>query len=217
MTDASFCLAFAPELPDGSGGDSGGPVLCHGDGSRQPLDVRAWNAEADPVERGLLARLDGPVLDIGCGPGRLVRALSEISIPALGVDQSPSAVALANRRRAPALRRSVFDPLPGTGRWGAALLFDGNIGIGGDPERLLRRVAELLAPAGRAVVEADGPDAGLRRYPARVERHGQRTEWFPWASVGLAGLAALARGTGFEIDDVVADGGRWFAGLRKSS
>jgi hypothetical protein len=35
------------------------------------------------------------------------------------------------------------------------LLLDGNIGIGGDPHRLLRRVRELLTPTGRLLVELD--------------------------------------------------------------
>ena len=44
----------------------------------------------------------------------------------------------------PALRRDVFEPLPGTGRWQTVLLADGNVGLGGDPLRVLRRAAELL-------------------------------------------------------------------------
>ena len=36
-------------------------------------------------------------------------------------------------RGATVLQRDIFGPLPGEGRWGTALLFDGNVGIGGDP------------------------------------------------------------------------------------
>ena len=83
----------------------------------------------------------GPTIDLGCGPGRLVARLVERGVPALGVDQSATAVGLARRSGAPALRRDVFEPLPGTGRWQTVLLADGNVGLGGDPWRVLRRAA----------------------------------------------------------------------------
>src|SRR5207247_1691171 len=81
----------------------------------------------------ILAAVDGPVIDLGCGPGRLVLSLARRRVPALGVDTSPSAVALARSRGAAALQRDLFGPLPGEGRWGTAPLFDGNVGIGGAP------------------------------------------------------------------------------------
>ena len=46
-------------------------------------------------------------------------------------------------RGAPALCRSVFDPLPAEGRWAAVLALDGNIGIGGDPVAFLDRMRHL--------------------------------------------------------------------------
>ncbi|HEY3143875.1 MAG TPA: class I SAM-dependent methyltransferase, partial [Acidimicrobiales bacterium] len=53
----------------------------------------------------------GPVLDVGCGPGRLVHALLARGRAALGIDLSPSAVAEAKARGALVLRRDVFAPL----------------------------------------------------------------------------------------------------------
>ena len=187
--------------------------LRHRDGAAVALDVSRWAAEAGDVEQRRLAGLDGPVLDIGCGPGRLVVALAERGVPVLGVDASPVAVGLAVERNAAALVRSVFDPLPGTGRWRSALLFDGNIGIGGNPDRLLGRVAELLAVGGRAVVETAPPGAGFERFSARVERGDTASPWFPWARVGADALARRAPRTGFEVDDLIEDEGRWFAEL----
>src|SRR5690348_7657041 len=107
-------------------------VLRADDGARLPLDPVRWHQEPTPLEQRLMATLAAPVLDIGCGPGRLVVGLGRLGRPALGVDPAPSAVALARRRGAAVLQRSVFDPLPGSGRWQTILLLDGNIGIGGD-------------------------------------------------------------------------------------
>ena len=183
------------------------------DGTVIPLDVDSWSAPADALELRRLASVEGPVLDIGCGPGRLVVALAERGIPALGVDASPVAVGQAVERRASALVRSVFDPLPGTGRWRTALLFDGNIGIGGDPSRLLARVAELLGDGGHALVETGPPGTGLRRFPARVERGPAVSDWFPWAQIGPATMADLASEHALDVADTVQDGQRWFTVL----
>ena len=46
----------------------------------------------------------GPTIDLGCGPGRLVTHLIQRGIPALGVDQSETAVRLARRSGAPVLK-----------------------------------------------------------------------------------------------------------------
>ena len=120
-------------------------VLQTADGRALPLQVERWCGPADMTDEELLRRCQGPVLDIGCGPGRLTIALAERGIPVLGVDVSRIAVARVREAGACAIRRSVFDPLPGQGRWATALLADGNIGIGGYPDELLRRCARLLA------------------------------------------------------------------------
>ncbi len=138
-----------------------GPLGLHTeDGRVIPLDVRRWLAGADAADETVLTRCESPVIDIGCGPGRLVTSLSRRGMAALGVDIAETAVALTRGQGMPALLRSVFHDLPGEGRWPTALLIDGNIGIGGDPLRLLNRVA-CAARAGRP--GARGDRSGRRR------------------------------------------------------
>ena len=143
------------------------PEIEHADGSRKPLPVDGWLSES-PGDKSILDRCEGPTLDIGSGPGRLTVALAERGIPALGIDITPYAVDLARSSGALVMQRDVFDRVPGTGRWTTVLLADGNIGIGGDPAALLRRVAELLAPQGRALVELEPPGSPLRREQVRL-------------------------------------------------
>lgn len=68
----------------------------------------------EPFQRGLLALFaewvrgagDGPVADVGCGPGRLTGHLHGIGLDAFGVDLSPAMIDVA-RRDHPGLRFEV--------------------------------------------------------------------------------------------------------------
>lgn len=168
------------------------PVLGPGDGQALALDLARWNAPATAEEQEVLGTVDGPVLDLGCGPGRLVLDLAARRVMALGIDSSPDAVDLARRRGAAVLQRNLFGRLPGEGRWATALLFDGNVGIGGDPVRLLARCRALISPQGRVVVEVGPPATGWRPLSARLHHDGRRSASFAWALVGADAIGELA-------------------------
>jgi SAM-dependent methyltransferase len=193
-------------------------VLRRADGDVIDLDVARWHDDADADEVELLARVPDPVLDIGCGPGRAVAALAARGRLALGIDREPRAVAAALERGATALERSVFDPLPGEGRWGAALLLDGNIGIGGDPVRLLARVHDLLAPGGCLLAEVLAPHVASEPVTVRVEvGRGQAPgPWFRWARVSARDAARLIHRAGLRCTGAErVAGDRWFVWGRK--
>ncbi len=186
------------------------------DGRILALDVRRWMAATDPVDEKLLDRARGPVLDVGCGPGRHVRALHTRGVTALGLDISPTAVALARRHGIPVMRRSVFEALPGHGRWRTALLLDGSVGIGGDPVALLRRVREILHPRGRVLVEVEPSHVPTESMVVRIETHLRESPWFPWARVSVEGVDDLAAESGLVPAETWEDGGRWFSALHRA-
>jgi SAM-dependent methyltransferase len=189
------------------------PRLIYDSGDVLSLAIDRWLGEPPAEEELILDEVAGPVLDVGCGPGRHVFSLAARGVPSLGIDTSAEAVHIASARGAAVIQRSIFDRVPALGRWSTALLFDGNIGIGGDPVALLQRVRELLAPRGCAVVETEGPGVACRRGRARLQIHDRCTEWFPWARVGLDALHDIALHAGFSPCRVVTGGGRWFATL----
>lgn len=188
----------------------------HDDGRIERLPVHSWlggTGADDTFDAAVVAMCDGPTIDLGCGPGRLVATLVQRGIPALGVDLSPTAIGLARRSGAPALHRDLFEPLPGTGRWQTALLADGNVGLGGDPWRVLRRAAELLRQGGRCVAEFDPAATGVTVDWVRLESNRTIGPWFRWASVGIDCAAALAQDVGLALSGVHPIGGRVVASL----
>lgn len=189
------------------------PEIEHRDGSMTPLQVDNW-LQVRPGDSSIVDRCSGPTLDVGSGPGRLTVALAERGIPALGIDVTPYAVALARAAGALTLLRDVFGRVPGAGRWMTVLLADGNIGIGGDPVALLRRVSELLTPLGKAIVELQPPGSALRSEQVRLRHGGQASAWFPWAYVGVDQIAEIAAGAGLSAAETWSTDGRWFASLR---
>ena len=179
------------------------------------LPVESWALDADSSDEALLQHCTDPTLDVGCGPGRMAQALALRGLRVLGVDVVPEAVRQTRARGVAALHRDVFQTLPGEGRWACVLLADGNIGIGGDPVALLRRVAGLLRPGGRAVVDLAPFGEGLVVRVVRVESDGWRSDGFRWALVGADVIEELALASGLRAQSVHAHCGRWHAVLSK--
>ncbi|GGX44752.1 class I SAM-dependent methyltransferase [Streptomyces noursei] len=184
------------------------------DGGILLSEVDRWCAAPDPADLSVLRRCQGAVLDIGCGPGRLVSALRARGHVVLGIDISDAAVARTEHTGGIALCRSVFDRLPGEGLWNTALLMDGNIGIGGDPRALLARIGSLVAPDGTLLVEAARQDVDERLNVRFDDGRGHLGSPFPWARVGLAALRREAAVTGWQTGDHWTLDDRHFLALR---
>jgi SAM-dependent methyltransferase len=196
----------------------------HEDGEVRVLPAHRWLAARCPdgasgdaydevFDEAVTQMCIGPTIELGCGPGRLVARLIQRGIPALGIDRSATAIRLAYRGGAPALLGDVFEPLPGMGLWQTVLLVDGNVGLGGDPRRILGRAAELLGRGGRCVAEFDAEAIGIRTRWVRLESARDVGPWFRWASVGVDSAAALAVQVGLTLTTVRLIGGRVIASL----
>lgn len=177
------------------------------------IDGRLWDRPADAVDRLAIARCQPPVIDIGCGPGRMVAALIEQGQSALGVDVSGAAVDASVRNGGPALRRDLTGPLPGEGRWGTVLLMDSNIGIGGDVDALLRRGSRLVGPGGLIICETD-PDPEIDEVHQVLLTAGGMSSPVRWARIGAGALARRAQALNLVITERWSAAGRDFLTLR---
>lgn len=185
------------------------------DGHFVAVDAASWFGRATDADEQILDRAHAPVLDVGCGPARHVVALAERGVPCLGIDVARPALAVARSRGASVLERCVFDRVPGNGRWGTALLLDGNIGIGGDPAALLSRVASLLRPRGTVLVELSPPGASTAARTVCLEVGGVRGPWFVWAEVAIDHIDRLGAHAGLAVCDRWCVDERWFAELER--
>jgi SAM-dependent methyltransferase len=184
------------------------------DGTSVPIPLERYLGPADATDEHVLDGVEGPVLDVGCGPGRHLRALAARGVFALGVDLSPVAVELAVGGGANAIVGDIFDEVPGGGGWRSALLLDGNIGIGGAPVRLLARIGGLLHPEGEVLVELEPPGTPTCATEARIEHGTVGSAWFPWARVAAPEIAPVAGGAGFGLVALWSLHERWFGRLR---
>jgi SAM-dependent methyltransferase len=188
-------------------------TLVDSDGAAVGMETRRWRRPADADDAWLLGRCLGPTVDLGCGPGRLLAALVARGVPALGVDHSPVAQAHCRRRGVPMVLGEVWDEVPDEGRWRHVLLADGNVGIGGDPARLLARAARLVGRGGSVLVETDPDPAADWRGTVAVRTAAGLGPAAPWARIGRAALRAVAEQAG--LREVAGhDGRRSFAELR---
>jgi SAM-dependent methyltransferase len=195
---------------------AGSPVRCDAEGEVVlPLDAARWSDHADEVDQLVVSRCRGPVLDLGCGPGRMVQALAEAGIPALGVDMSAVAVWGTRSRGALAIQAKLADRLPAEGRWETVLLMDGNIGIDGNIGALLERCRSLLLPGGTIIVEIDPrPDwHQTRRVRLTAQTSGFSAELI-WTRTGAATVRRQARPLDLLVDEEWSAGGRAFLSLK---
>ncbi|MET8339087.1 class I SAM-dependent methyltransferase [Streptosporangium canum] len=162
---------------------------------------------ADPLNHAMIsvfaelvrAAGDGPVADVGCGPGHVTAHLRSLGVTAFGVDLSPEMVALA-RDAHPGLRFEVglMDALEVEDASLAGVLANYSI-IHTPPERLPGTLAEfhrVLAPGGHLLIAFQGYDDPTELAEAFDHKVSLAYRYSPGRVAELllaAGLAEVAR------------------------
>lgn len=147
-------------------------------------DRHWWFVARRRVLHDVLDRFDGPVLEIGCGPGANLAAFGD-RFPMIGVDLSADALRFCRARGLTRLVRASATHLPFRRGAAAGVLAFDLLEHVDDDEAALREFSSVLAPGGRAVLTVPahrllfGPHDRIshhfRRYSraelrARVER-----------------------------------------------
>ncbi len=168
---------------------------------QMPPDFMVLYFEPPPEnEQRVLAQLRGPVLDVGCGPGRHLLWLQAHGTEAVGIDISTRTVEVARDRGCTDVRvMSVFDLDFEPGTFGAVIMMSNNMGIGGTEEGTRQMLSDLLdmtAPGGKLLAAVRDPLAtekpvhlayhqanrGAGRPPGQVriryEYEGKVEQWF---------------------------------------
>ena len=163
----------------------------------------AGSAASTPIEKfdhAVVGLCHGPTIDLGCGPGRLVAHLIQRGVPALGVDQSATAVELARRSGAPG-------PAPRRVRTAAGHRPVADGAAGRRQRRPWRRPVADAAAGGRTAAPRRPvcgrirlrPSAGIHAGWVRLESSRTIGPWFRWASVGIDCVTRLADDVGLAV------------------
>ena len=147
-----------------------------------------------PADRGMIEAFASyvkeanarPVLDAGCGAGRMTRVLSRLGVDPSGIDVSPGMVEVA-RRTSPGLRFEVAElrnlPYPDMHLGGVFAWYSVIHLAPGDLPGVFTEFFRVLAPGGYAMVSfqvGDGPRHMARAYGHDVSMDAQL---FPPATV----------------------------------
>lgn len=190
--------------------------LIGADGGARPLNVGQWTGRPNDADHFLfLDRCSGPTLDVGCGAGRLVGALAAYGVEALGIDISSEAVRLAQERGAVAVVNDVFATVPKGGHWQYAMLADTNVGIGGHPVRLLRRIRQLVHPEGAMLIEVEAHGTGVVLEQVRLRVGGRVSAAFDWSRVGADAIEDIGAAAGLYGCELHRMGARYVAILTR--
>ncbi|MER7850308.1 class I SAM-dependent methyltransferase [Kitasatospora sp. NPDC096077] len=192
-------------------------------------------ADAWPdVDRELLRRVHGKVLDIGCGAGRTLAELQAHGHRVLGIDPSPGAVSLCLERGLPAIQATAADLTPVTGLFDSVVMTGNGLGFLESSEQAPRVLAELARVTGPgasllgttfdparltapAEVRYREHNTAQGRLPGqwriRVRHHDLATDWFTYAFLSPGDLERLTTGTPWRVEEIRAGDFHYLAHL----
>jgi len=165
-----------------------GPVESDTFYDQHPFDWVVPGA-SEPVEsvvsRPLLEMIgrlqpDSLVLDLGCGPGRVLGILSRKGVKCVGLDRSRVSISLANKRYR--THGVVGDNLrlPFADACADVIISDGVIHHTDDPQTAFSENCRVLKPSGDmylAVYKPSGRYPLLYRFPGALIRNGLKRRW----------------------------------------
>lgn len=234
--------AFGHMLYDCMNGESVAEVIERDDGYITVAGTMAlYLAEHEKwheTDKQAMKFAKGRVLDIGCGAGRHAIYLQRQGIEVTGIDSSPLAVYVSQRRGLENARvQSITQVKSALGDFDTLLLLGNNFGLMANTTRakwLLRRFKGLTSATGRIVASSSDPygtddgdhlayferNRSMGRLPGQVRiryRYKRyKDDWFDYLFVSKKEMEEIVAGTGWQIDQFIdSDDARYLAILEK--
>ncbi len=180
-------------------------------------------------ERKAIRHARGPVLDIGCGAGRVALYLQERGERVLAIDKSPLAVKVAKQRGVKAARALPIEKIRTLrGPFRTIVMYGNNFGLFGGMAKARRMLAimdRITTPDATIIASTIDPYrtrdplhlATHRRNLARGRMAGQtrlriryrqfRSEWFDYLLASRDEVQRIVEKTCWTIRDIVESGG----------
>ncbi len=203
------------------------------DGTGYVADVSEWAHS----ERLAIREVKGPVLDIGCGAGRVGTYLQRNGILYTGIDISPIAIQTAKMRGLDDVHVMSADSLQlDRTDYNSVIMFGNNWGILGNEENTVELLKHLYKiTTHEAKIFAETRDVRVTDDPAhlsyhkrnrergrpigqvtlKIEYQGQETDWWDLLMSIPEEMDAIARKAGWFLEKTIGPKNLYVGGLRK--
>jgi SAM-dependent methyltransferase len=201
------------------------------------LEYECWS----PHEREAISRVQGRVLDIGCGAGRHSLYLQQKGFDITGIDNSPGAIEVCRLR---GLKNAIVRPIIGVNEFEPSafdtiLMLGNNFGLFGDVEHAkltLEKLTRITSLEAQIIVGTRNPYQTdsmehleyheLNRQRGRMAgqirmrvRYGKAVgEWFDYLFVSPEEMEEIVAGSGWRIKELIGtEEPNYFAIISKTS
>jgi SAM-dependent methyltransferase len=202
-------------------------IVERSDGAVRGLPATSWLAGVESIagcEQRALERVDGRVLDIGAGAGRMALPLQERGLEVTALDVSPGAVEVCRARGLRSAVCATVDQHAKTdGRYDMFMLFGANLGLLESRDRapaFLSALAAMARPGAKIVGSIADPytaeDPLLLSYHEmnraagrmagqmhqRIRYRNVATGWYDYLLCSVAEMEELLAHSGWALDEI---------------